>query len=76
MNFPSRAERESATTAGFEVGTRTSVDVVASERDLLRAKRDYALARYEYILNTLRLKRAAGTLNADDLTQVNTWLAR
>ena len=45
-----------------------------SERELLRAKRDYALARYEYILNTLRLKHAAGTLNDDDLTQVNGWL--
>lgn len=64
-----------ATRAGFEVGTRTTVDVVASERELYRAKRDYARARYDYILDALRLKRAAGTLNPEDLTEVNSWLA-
>lgn len=63
-----------ATTAGFEVGTRTSVDVVSAERELFRAKRDYARSRYDYILDTLRLKRAAGTLNPQDLEQINGWL--
>ena len=63
-----------ATQAGFEVGTRTAVDVVASERATLEAKRDHARARYTYILNSLRLKRAAGTLSPDDLNQINSWL--
>lgn len=63
-----------ATQAGFEVGTRTTVDVVASQRVLLQAKRDYARARYDYILNTLRLKQAAGTLTPEDLHGINTWL--
>ena len=63
-----------ATQAGFEVGTRTTVDVVASQRALLQTKRDYARARYDYILNTLRLKQAAGTLAPDDLQEINTWL--
>jgi len=63
-----------ATQAGFEVGTRTAVDVVASERATLEAKRDHARARYTYILNSLRLKRAAGTLSPDDLNQINGWL--
>jgi len=63
-----------ATTAGFEVGTRTAVDVVASERATLQAKRDYARARYDYILHTIQLKKAAGTLSPDDLNQINSWL--
>jgi len=63
-----------ATEAGFEVGTRTAVDVVASQRVLLQSKRDYARARYDYILNTLRLKQAAGTLSPDDLKEINSWL--
>ncbi|MBI4005150.1 MAG: TolC family outer membrane protein [Gammaproteobacteria bacterium] len=63
-----------ATVAGFEVGTRTAVDVVASERVTLQAKRDYARSRYDYILDSLRLKKAAGTLSPDDLQQINGWL--
>lgn len=63
-----------ATQAGFEVGTRTTVDVVAQERRLFGAKRDYAKARYDYILDTLRLKQAAGTLAPADLDTVNQWL--
>ena len=63
-----------ATEAGFEVGTRTTVDIVASQRALLQSKRDYARARYDYILNTLRLKQAAGTLAPDDLKEINSWL--
>lgn len=63
-----------ATQAGFEVGTRTAVDVVASERATYQSKRDYARARYNYLINTLQLKLASGTLSTDDLAQINTWL--
>jgi outer membrane protein len=63
-----------ATEAGFEVGTRTTVDVVASQRVLLQSKREYARARYDYILNTLRLKQAAGKLAPEDLKEINSWL--
>ena len=63
-----------STSAGFEVGTRTAVDVVAAERVLYQAKRDYSRARYDYILYTLRLKKAAGSLQPDDLTATNSWL--
>ncbi len=63
-----------ATETGFEVGTRTAVDLVASERATLDAKRNHARARYNYLLDSLRLKRAAGTLNADDLKQISMWL--
>ncbi len=64
-----------AVEAGFRVGTRTSVDVLDAQRDLFRAKRNYAGARYDYLLDILRLKQAAGTLSEDDLGQINGWLA-
>ena len=60
--------------AGFQVGTRTSVDVLNAQRDLFRARRDLAEARYSYILDVLRLKRAAGVLSEDDLRQISIWL--
>ncbi len=63
-----------ATEAGFEVGTRTSIDVLISLRETYRARRDYAGARYEYLLNNLRLKQAAGILKEDDLFETNRWL--
>ena len=63
-----------ATEAGFEVGTRTAVDVVAAERATSQARRDYARTRYDYLLDTLRLKQASGSLSVEDLSQVNRWL--
>ena len=63
-----------STEAGYEVGTRTTVDVLNVRRDLFRAKRDYASSRYDYILSSLRLKQAAGILSPLDLTQINAWL--
>ena len=65
-----------ATEAGFKVGTRTAVDIVDSERVLLNAKLNYARARYDYLLNSMRLKRAAGTLSLHDLEQINHWLGK
>ena len=63
-----------ATQAGFEAGTRTVVDVLDSQRELFRARRDYAQVRYNYLLETLNLKLAAGTLSSTDLEQINPWL--
>ena len=63
-----------ATQAGFDVGTRTSVDVLLSLRETYRAERDYARSRYDYLLNKLRLKQAAGILKEDDLFDINRWL--
>ena len=63
-----------ATEAGFEVGTRTSVDVLLALRSVFQAQRDYSRSRYDYLLDTLRLKRSTGTLNSDDLLQIDNWL--
>jgi len=60
-----------ATQAGFEVGTRTIVDVLQQTQILFNSKRQYARARYDYVLNILRLKQATGMLTEDDLAQVN-----
>jgi outer membrane protein len=62
------------TEAGYEVGTRTTVDVLNVRRDLFGARRDYASSRYDYILSSLRLKQAAGTISVDDLGKINQWL--
>jgi outer membrane protein len=59
---------------GYEVGTRTSVDVLNARRDLLQAQRDYASSRYAYVLNTLTLKQAAGLIALEDLEKINQWL--
>ncbi len=74
QSVKSNATALQATEAGFEVGTRTTVDVTIAQRSLFQAKRDLAQARYDYILNSLRLKAAAGTLAPTDLQQVNGWL--
>jgi len=63
-----------ATQAGFEVGTRTAVDVLNSQRELFRSERDYAQSRYEYIIETLRLRLAVGTLVETDVDKINAWL--
>ena len=63
-----------ATEAGFEVGTRTMVDVLNSQRDLFRARSNYSKVRYDFILSGLQLKQATGTLTKEDLMQVNSWL--
>lgn len=64
-----------ATQAGFEVGTRTSVDVLNALRNQYRSEKDYAQTRYDYLLNMLKLKQAAGVLNKDDITMINNWLS-
>lgn len=63
-----------ATQAGFEVGTRTIVDVLNRTRDLYDSKRQLSEARYGYINSILALKQAAGTINEDDVMAINSGL--
>ena len=63
-----------ATNAGYEVGNRTLVDVLNAQRDVYAAKRDYAQARYTYILGHLYLRDAAGTLSVTDIDLANSVL--
>jgi outer membrane protein len=57
--------------AGLEVGTRTIVDVLIAQQQLFQAQRDYATARHAFLVNELKLKQAAGTLDVADLEAVN-----
>jgi outer membrane protein len=63
-----------ATEAGYEVGTRTAVDVLDARRRLYQAQTDYARSRYDYVINVLTLEQAAGSLDASRLMRVNGWL--
>ncbi len=65
-----------ATRTGYEVGTRNIVDVLNAERALWGARRDYDAARYNYVINQLRLKRVAGSLVVKDLQELNGWLVK
>ncbi len=57
--------------AGFEAGTRTAIDVLTSLREVYRAERDYARARYTYIVDLLRLKQAAGIITPEEAQRIN-----
>lgn len=63
-----------ATLAGYDAGTRTSVDVLISQRQLYSSQRDYSVARYTYLSNNLKLKQVAGILNQKDIDTINEWL--
>jgi outer membrane protein len=60
-----------ATEAGYEVGTRTSVDVLEARRRLFESQTNYSRSRYDYLLNVLRLRLAAGTLDDKGIADVN-----
>ncbi len=63
-----------ATEAGYSVGTRNIVDVLEAERRVYEAIRDYETARYTYVRNQISFKESLGTLNPDDLYQLDGWL--
>jgi outer membrane protein len=63
-----------ATEAGYEVGTRTAVDVLNSRRTLVQAQTDYSTSRYDYIVSVFQLHLAAGSLNFAKLAEINRWL--
>jgi outer membrane protein len=60
-----------ASQVGLEVGTRTVLDVLNNQQTLFRAQLDYAQARYNFLQNRLLLEQAAGTLDIDDVQDVN-----
>ena len=63
-----------ATEIGYQVGTRNIVDVLDAQRQLYASVRDYNNSRYDYILDNLRLKQAAGTLSPGDLQALSSFL--
>jgi len=67
----SNQEAARATQAGFEAGTRTATDVLLSLQETFSARRDYSTASYDFLLNSLRLKQAVGTLSESDLAAIS-----
>lgn len=73
---------ESADTAltmikkSYQVGTRTSTDVLDAQREVFLAQRDYLADKYDYIINYLQLKNLIGTLVADDLEAMADWFEK
>lgn len=65
-----------ATEAGFEVGTRTIVDVLDSTTNLYSSENQLANARYDYIINMLQLKYSAGTLSEQDIADISAGLVK
>ena len=63
-----------ATEAGYKVGTRNIVDVLQAQRSLYAAMRNYSNSRYDYVINRLKLKQAAGTLTPQDIYDINRWM--
>jgi outer membrane protein len=63
-----------ATQAGYEVGTRNIVDVLNAQNKVFAAQRDYANSRYDFIINSLRLKEVAGTLSPEDIARLEGFL--
>jgi len=63
-----------ATEAGYEVGTRTTVDVLEARRNLVQAFTNLSRSKYDYLLNVIRLRQAAGTLDRSALEEINGWL--
>ena len=59
---------------GYQVGVRINIDVLNAQQQLYSTRRDLAKARYDTIVNGLRLKSAAGTLKEEDLVQINSLL--
>jgi len=60
-----------STRLGYEVGIRTSVDVLNADQQLFAAKRDLLQARYNYLINIIRLKAAAGIVTEADLADID-----
>jgi len=65
-----------STILGRDVGVRTSVDVLNAQQQVFQTRRDLQNARYTFLVNTLRLKAAVGTLTEADIEEVNRALAR
>lgn len=63
-----------STQESYKAGTRTIVDVLLAQQQLFQAKTNYSQDEYTYLMDTLLLKQAAGTLCPNDLVAINNWL--
>ncbi len=61
---------------GYQVGVRINIDVLNAQKQLFSTRKDLSKARYDTIVNGLRLKSAAGTLKEADLVPINDLLVK
>ena len=59
--------------AGYKAGTRTNADLLRAQRELYKARLDYAASKYEYAANYFQLKNITGNLSKDDVEIINAW---
>jgi outer membrane protein len=65
-----------ATQLGYRVGVRVNLDVLNAQTQLFTTQRDLSKARYDVVVNSLRLRQAAGSLQPSDVGAVNALLAK
>jgi len=70
----SRESALQATEVGYEVGTRNIVEVLNAQQAVFAARQAYANARYDYLIDRLKLKQAAGQLSEEDLKAIESFL--
>jgi outer membrane protein len=75
-SIEAQAELYRAKELGYRSGVYTSLAVLDAARDLYLYRRDFSLTRHDYIMSTLELKKAAGTLSENDLILINGWLVQ
>ncbi len=63
-----------ATQTGYEVGTRNIVEVLQAQLSVFGAQKNYAFARYDYVIDMLKFRQAVGELSMADIEEVNGWL--
>jgi outer membrane protein len=75
QNIVSSKSALEATRAGYKVGTRNIVEVLNAEQAYFTALGDYANARFDYVIDSLKIKQAVGSLSPQDLIDLNKWLS-
>ena len=65
-----------ATQTGYEVGTRNIVEVLQAQLSVFGAQRNYAFARYDYVIDLLKFRQSVGELSMADIEEVNSWLQK
>ena len=64
-----------ATLLGYKVGVRVNLDVLNAQTQLYQAQRDLAKARYDVVVNSLKLRQISGQLQPQDVNAVEALLA-
>ncbi len=70
----SAVKSKEAMQSALKLGVETVADLLRAQQLEYKAKREFSKSKYEYIINRMRFLRAIGTVNEDNLQEVNSWL--